>query len=92
MFEKTLFENYGGLDEGLDALEDWDLWVRYSLYTDFDCIEKTTSIYRVPKDHNINRKRQKELDDALAVVRNKHKSYMQTVSVYDMAMMYQNQM
>ncbi len=91
MFEKSLFQTYGGLDENLDALEDWDLWVRYSIHTDFDCVEKTTSIYRVPKDYNINMKRQKVLDDALAVVRNKHKSYMQTVSVYDMAMMYKNQ-
>lgn len=91
MFEKSLFEEYGGLDESLDALEDWDLWVRYSLHTDFDCVAKTTSIYRVPKVRNINEKRQKELDDALVVVREKHKSYMQHVSVYDVAMMYQKQ-
>lgn len=89
MFEKSLFENYGGLDESLDALEDWDLWVRYSLHTDFDSVEKTTSIYRVPKVRTINEKRQKELDDALIVVREKHKSYMQHISVYDVAMMYQ---
>lgn len=92
MFEKSLFEKYGGLDESLDALEDWDLWVRYSLHTDFDSVEKTTSIYRVPKVRTINEKRQKELDDALIVVREKHKSYMQHISVYDVAMMYQNQM
>ncbi|HHV10258.1 MAG TPA: glycosyltransferase [Clostridiales bacterium] len=92
MFEKSLFENYGGLDESLEALEDWDLWVRYSLHTEFDCVEKTTSIYRVPRNKSVNNKRQKELDNALTVVRNKHKSYMQTVSVYDVAMMYQNQM
>ncbi len=91
MFEKSLFEEHGGFDESLDSLEDWDLWVRYSLYTDFDCIEKTTSIYRVPHVRLINEKRQKELDDALVVVREKHKSYMQHISVYDVAMMYQNQ-
>jgi len=89
MFEKSLFENYGGLDESLDALEDWDLWVRYSLHTDFDCVEKTTSIYRVPKVKEINDKRQKELDDALVVVREKHKSYVQSASVYDLAMLYE---
>ena len=89
MFEKSLFEEYGGLDESLDALEDWDLWVRYSLHTDFDCVDKTTSIYRVPKVREINEKRQKELDDALVVVRNKHKGYQQHVSVYDVAVMYQ---
>lgn len=89
MFEKSLFEEYGGLDETLDALEDWDLWVRYSLHTDFDCIAKTTSIYRVPNVRQINEKRQKDLDDALLVVREKHKGYKQTVSVYDIAMAYQ---
>lgn len=91
MFEKSLFEEYGGLDENLDALEDWDLWVRYSLHTDFDSVAKTTSIYRVPKSGVINEKRQKELDDALIQVREKHKGYVQNVSVYDIAMMYQNQ-
>ena len=91
MFEKKLFENYGGLDETLDALEDWDLWVRYSLHTDFDCIEKTTSIYRVPYNKEINLKRQKNLDEALHVVREKHKTYMQQISVYDIAKMFAKQ-
>lgn len=87
MFEKSLYLEYGGLDESLDALEDWDLWVRYSLHTNFTCIKKTTSIYRVPYDKKVNAKRQKELDEALLVVRNKHKEYTQKISVYDIAMM-----
>lgn len=86
MFEKSLYLDYGGLDESLNALEDWDLWVRYSLHTDFTCIKKTTSIYRVPYDKKINEKRQKDLDEALVVVRNKHKGYIQKISVYDIAM------
>lgn len=89
MFEKSLFEEYGGLDENLDALEDWDLWVRYSLYTDFTCIKKTTSIYRVPYNRKNNVERQRALDEALVVVRNKHKGYIQSVSVFDIAMMYE---
>ena len=89
MFAKELFEKYGGLDETLDVLEDWDLWVRYSQYTNFDCIEKTTSIYRVPMNQEINQKRQKELDDALLIVRNKHKNYIQRVSVYELAQLYE---
>lgn len=92
MFEKSLFEQYGGLDVTLDALEDWDLWVRYSQYTDFVSVGKTTSIYRVPYDRTIDAKRQKELDDALITVREKHKGYAQTISVYDVAMLYQNGM
>lgn len=90
MFEKSLYEEYGGLDETLDALEDWDLWVRYSLYTDFTCVEKTTSMYRVPFDKKTNEKRQENLDEALAVVREKHKKYIQHISVYDIAVMFEN--
>ena len=89
MFEKSLFEEYGGLDESLDALEDWDLWVRYSLHTDFTCVKKTTSIYRVPQNRKINAERQKALDEALIVVRNKHKGYIQTISAYEIAMAYE---
>lgn len=89
MFEKSLFEEYGGLDETVDALEDWDLWVRYSLHTDFEFVFKTTSLYRVPYEMAINKTRQKALDDALEVMREKHKSYMQTVSVYDLAKIFQ---
>ncbi len=89
MFEKSLFNEYGGLDETLDALEDWDLWVRYSLHTDFTCVKKTTSIYRVPYKITTNLQRQKVLDEALKTVREKHKGYEQVISVYDIAMMYQ---
>ena len=90
MFSKTLFEQYGGLDETVDALEDWDMWVRYSLYTDFCFVLKTTSQYRVPAVREINEKRQKELDDALIFMREKHKTYMQEISVCDIAQMYGN--
>lgn len=89
MFSKELFEKYGGLDENVDALEDWDMWVRYSLHTDFAFVLKTTSIYRVPAVREINEKRQKDLDDALLVMREKHKGYMQKISVYDIAKMYE---
>ncbi len=89
MFEKSLFEQYGGLDESLDALEDWDLWVRYSLHTDFTCVEKTTSIYRVPKDRKKRVRRQKVLDDALEIVREKHKGYLQRLRVDEIAGLYQ---
>lgn len=91
LFEKSLFETYGGLDESFDALEDWDLWVRYSLYTEFEFINKTTSIYRVPYSKAKKAVRQKHLDEALDKVREKHKSYMRTeaISVYDIAMDYE---
>lgn len=90
MFSKELFLSYGGLDEHVDALEDWDLWVRYSLHTDFLFVFKTTSIYRVPAVNAVNTERQKALDDALQIMREKHKKYIQSLSVYDIAKMYES--
>ena len=78
------------MDETVDALEDWDMWVRYSLHTDFEFVLKTTSIYRVPAVREINAQRQKELDNALLIMRKKHKQYMQKISVCDIAHMYEN--
>lgn len=75
LFERSLFLEYGGLDEALDALEDWDLWVRYACHTDFTYVEKVTSLYRVPYQAKQSVARQQVLDDAMQVVRQKHKSY-----------------
>lgn len=89
MFSKDLFKQYGGLDESVDALEDWDMWVRYAMYTDFEFVLKTTSIYRVPAIKEDNAKRQKALDEALVYMREKHKGYQQKISVRDVAQMYE---
>lgn len=51
MFRRELFEQYGGFDESLDALEDWDLWMRYLTHASFAFAEKATSIYKVPADN-----------------------------------------
>lgn len=48
MFHRILFERYGGFRENLDALEDWDLWMRYASHEDFEYVDKITSLYRVP--------------------------------------------
>lgn len=75
LFERSLFLAYGGLDEKLDALEDWDLWVRYACHTDFTYIEKVTSLYRVPYQADESVARQEVLDTAMQVVRQKHYTY-----------------
>lgn len=75
MFDKDLFLENGGLDESLDALEDWDLWVRYALRDDFIFVNKVTSLYRVPFNRESSKERQQSLDDALHIVRKKHESY-----------------
>lgn len=92
MFEKALYFENGGLDESLDALEDWDLWVRYSLNSTFTCVKKTTSAYRVPFDTKVNTKRQAELDQALPIVREKLKKYKPVLSAYDYALFFEGRM
>ncbi len=52
LFSRKLYEELGGFDESMDMLEDWELWVRYSTKTDFGFVDKTTSLYRVPKRRN----------------------------------------
>lgn len=48
MFHKELYQKYGGFDERLSVLEDWDLWIRYSLHTQFLFVPIKTSIYYTP--------------------------------------------
>ncbi len=48
LFRRNLYETYGGFDVELENLEDWNLWVRYSRFADFQMVERTTSLYTVP--------------------------------------------
>lgn len=48
LFERNLFEDRGGFEEDLDALEDWVLWNKYAVGNHFEFVKKTTSLYRVP--------------------------------------------
>jgi len=84
MFARELYEKLGGFDITLDYLEDWDLWVRYMQGTDFECVPKTTSLYKVPANTQKQKKRQKQLDEALKIVRRKHESYYIRVPVSDL--------
>jgi len=64
MFHRRLYERYGGFDEGMDQLEDWNLWTRYTLEDDFVLVAKTTSKYRVPANARVAADRQALLDRA----------------------------
>jgi len=64
LFNRRLFEEHGGFDPGMDHLEDWNLWTRYTLEDDFVLVEKTTSKYRVPADSHVAAERQGLLDRA----------------------------
>ena len=64
LFNRRLWERYGGFAEDMDQLEDWNLWTRYTLEDDFVLVPKTTSKYRVPADARIAAERQALLDQA----------------------------
>lgn len=50
VFRKALYLEVGGLDPELDALEDWDLWMRMVCRASVFGVDKATSIFRVPAD------------------------------------------
>ncbi len=72
LFQRKLFEEYGGFDLDLENLEDWNLWVRYSLKNDFKLVPKVTSLYRVPDQLDKALQRQAVLDDYYAKAKAKH--------------------
>jgi glycosyltransferase involved in cell wall biosynthesis len=48
LFRRRCYLEEGGLDPGLEFLEDWDLWLRYSARAEFVGVDRVTSIFRVP--------------------------------------------
>jgi glycosyltransferase involved in cell wall biosynthesis len=72
LFQRRLYLENGGFDLDLENLEDWNLWVRYSLKSDFKLISKVTSLYRVPDQVEKALKRQAVLDDYYAKAKTKH--------------------
>ena len=47
-FHKSLVQTCGGLDIELDALEDWDLWVRFARHSTITAVQQKTSMFKVP--------------------------------------------
>ncbi len=73
LFERSLFEEAGGFDEGLPVLEDWDLWLRFSrVVTSFAFLPRATCEYRRRRstrgDAARDRERQAGMDAAYAGV------------------------
>lgn len=82
MFARTLYEDYGGFDEKLDVLEDWDLWLRYALEHPFVFTDKVTSIYYTPYKDRKKRRRDLALRAAECQVVEKHKSYCYSTDAF----------
>lgn len=84
MFEKEVFETCGGLDETLNVMEDWEMWIRYALKYPFLCVPKTTSIYRVPAERTVSEQRRREMDAAQDLVKARYAQHalkQETMSV-----------
>lgn len=80
LFHRSLYEQHGGFAEDMDQLEDWDLWVRYSLNDDFLLVEKTTSLYRVPANRDESVSRLARLDEAYQQARKRQDVLTLTMS------------
>lgn len=89
LFEKRLFEEVGGLDESLDCLEDWDLWLRFAIAGErFAFVPKVTSEYRrrlaTEDERAIDAARQDTLDRAYPRVLDKYRSQELRLTVGDL--------
>jgi hypothetical protein len=57
LFERRLYEERGGFDVDVDALEDWILWNVYADGNRFDYVPKITSMFRTPADTTLRQRR-----------------------------------
>jgi GT2 family glycosyltransferase len=69
LFDKNLYTKYGGLQEGLDSLEDWLFWLKIAQAGDFLFLPVVTSMYRTPYELKLRVNRQVSLNDSEAFVR-----------------------
>jgi hypothetical protein len=72
LFRRRLFLGLGGFDESLDALEDWDLWLRYAASAQFIGVATATSAFTVPASRATRRARAKTHAPAWEKVKAKH--------------------
>ena len=68
IFEKRLFDSYGGFTESFSQLEDWNLWARYAQLGPFSFTPKVTSFYRTPRNAQTRQERHAMLHDAYETV------------------------
>ena len=74
LFKRSLFMMQGGFEESLDCLEDWDLWMRYTLESDFAFLDRVTSIFRMPCDEAVISHRQDQHFKYIPIIRERQKS------------------
>lgn len=82
MFHRSLFEDHGGFDEDIPSIEDWNLWVRYSLAVHrFYNVPKTTALYRFPLHENEMKNKWHERSSFRKIAREKHSKLVVKMTV-----------
>lgn len=81
LFERSLYEQYGGIDEELELLEDWDLWVRYAMEDDFVFVPEVTSVYHTPYKGKGRSSRGAQMNKSEEQVKAKHAGYLCRLNV-----------
>lgn len=72
-------------DTQMNALEDWDFWIRLALTNQFQFVDKTTSLYRVPHDAAQEEKRREILVRAEQAVKKKQETYLVQISTKELS-------
>jgi GT2 family glycosyltransferase len=75
LFERRLFEERGGFDEDMDALEDWLLWLRYAKNNRFVYVPKVTSMFRTPADPSKVQERNEAFERAYPLALTRSQAY-----------------
>ena len=71
LFQRELYEKWGGFDVELDQLEDWHLWLRYGYGQQFTYVPKTTSLFRSPAKSDVRLDRAQLLHEAYETAKNR---------------------
>ncbi|MCC0784428.1 glycosyltransferase [Clostridioides sp. ES-S-0108-01] len=80
MFRRKLYEMYGGMDERFHLLEDWELWIRYSIESEFYFLNAVTSIYNIPNDRKLLKNKKDSMKEYENLIFNKYIIYIQNSS------------
>jgi len=76
MVERSCLEAVGGMDEQLEVLEDWELWIRLSRKFDFLHIPKVTAEVRVrPDNSHLGSRRANRFPPCREYIFRKHESH-----------------
>jgi glycosyltransferase involved in cell wall biosynthesis len=85
LFERRLFQERGGFELDMHALEDWVLWNLYACRNTFVYVPKTTSLFRTPADVDARARRNATFVDAYEMARERIAMRLLAVNSHAMA-------